>query len=201
MPKKTFFRLPEEKRKRILEAAADEFITYKDHYEKSKIQRIAEKADIAVGSFYKYFYDKEDLFLYTFAANRQKPELLLESKTLYQYAREELNLSVQLNETGEILADVIYRNPDLFHSLIFNDVASSDYLQLIDDYLQKDWERGVLREDVNREIAAYLYTTVEYLTYQFCRHHGMESGEDGRVLQEMMDILFFGFYRDGAKES
>ena len=49
MPKKTFLRLPEEKKKRILDAAADEFITYKDQYEKSKVQRIAGKAGIAVG--------------------------------------------------------------------------------------------------------------------------------------------------------
>ena len=194
MPKKTFLRLPEEKKKRILDAAADEFITYKDQYEKSKVQRIAGKAGIAVGSFYKYFYDKTDLFFCTFAANRKKTEVLPESKSLYEYSEEEMDFSGQLNQTGEILADIIFENPQLFHSLVFDDSASSDYLQRIDDYLQKDRERGILRDDVDEKMAAYLYTTIEYLAYQYCRHHDITYREDNQVISRMMDILFFGIY-------
>ena len=64
--KKTFLKLTPEKQQRILNAAADEFIEYKDQYEKSSVNRIADRAGISVGSIYKYFYDKDDLFFCVF---------------------------------------------------------------------------------------------------------------------------------------
>ena len=61
MPTDTFFRLPEEKRERIMESAWAEItrVPYSD----VSINRIVQGADIPRGSFYQYFKDKEDLFL------------------------------------------------------------------------------------------------------------------------------------------
>ncbi len=198
MPKKTFLRLPEEKKKRILDAAADEFTVYKENYEKSKVQRIAEKAGIAVGSFYKYFFDKADLLFCAFDANRKKPEIRTDSSSLYEYSMKEMDFNVQLNETGEVLADIIFANPQLFHDLVFRDEASMDYLQRIRDYLEKDREKGLLRKDLDVDLAAYFYTTIEYIAYQYCLRHDIDFKQDDRIAQLMMDILFFGIYRDGA---
>ena len=62
MPTSTFFRLPEEKRARLTEAAWEEFtqVSYTD----ASINKIVQKARIPRGSFYQYFSDKEDLFRY-----------------------------------------------------------------------------------------------------------------------------------------
>jgi len=62
MPKDTFFRLPREKRERIIDAAGMEFrrVPYGD----TSINRIIKTAEIPRGSFYQYFEDKHDLFLY-----------------------------------------------------------------------------------------------------------------------------------------
>lgn len=62
MPRDTFFNLPEEKRKRIMDAAIDEFANHPFH--KATISRIVQKADIPKGSFYQYFKNKKDLFTY-----------------------------------------------------------------------------------------------------------------------------------------
>lgn len=62
MPKKTFFNLPEEKKKKILKSADKEFSRVP--IEKVSIQNIIEQAEIPRGSFYQYFEDKEDLFDY-----------------------------------------------------------------------------------------------------------------------------------------
>lgn len=62
MPKDTFFRLPEEKKKRIMEAADREF--FSRSYAEASINRIIKDAEIPRGSFYQYFEDKKDLFLY-----------------------------------------------------------------------------------------------------------------------------------------
>lgn len=61
MPTDTFFRLPEEKRARILESAWAEFTRVP--YSEVSINRIIQGADIPRGSFYQYFEDKEDLFM------------------------------------------------------------------------------------------------------------------------------------------
>lgn len=62
MPTGTFFRLPEEKRNRLMDAAWAEFAN--TPYAKVSINRIIQAAQIPRGSFYQYFVDKEDLFLY-----------------------------------------------------------------------------------------------------------------------------------------
>lgn len=62
MPTGTFYRLPEEKRERLIQAAWDEF-TQNPFFEVS-INRIIRAAGISRGSFYQYFEGKEDLFAY-----------------------------------------------------------------------------------------------------------------------------------------
>ena len=61
MPTQTFFRLPEEKRTRLTEAAWKEFTAVR--LADASINRIVRDARIPRGSFYQYFGGKEDLFL------------------------------------------------------------------------------------------------------------------------------------------
>jgi AcrR family transcriptional regulator len=60
MPFSRFARMPEEKRERLLNAAAEEFATY--GYEGASLNRILETAQIGKSSAYYYFADKADLF-------------------------------------------------------------------------------------------------------------------------------------------
>ena len=62
MPTQTFFRLPEEKRERLMRAAWDEFSTVR--FSEASINRIVRAAQIPRGSFYQYFSDKDDLFFH-----------------------------------------------------------------------------------------------------------------------------------------
>ena len=58
----TFLRLPEEKRRRFLDAAWEEFAGAR--FTDVSINQIVRRAGIPRGSFYQYFTDKEDLFAY-----------------------------------------------------------------------------------------------------------------------------------------
>lgn len=62
MPTQTFFNLQEDKQNKILDASKKEFREY-GFYDAS-INRIIKEAGISRGSFYQYFDNKEDLFLY-----------------------------------------------------------------------------------------------------------------------------------------
>jgi AcrR family transcriptional regulator len=62
MPKPTFFRLPDEKRQRLMDAAVQEFT--RAPFAKASVSNIIQTAGIPRGSFYQYFEDKQDIFFY-----------------------------------------------------------------------------------------------------------------------------------------
>ena len=62
VPKDTFLNLPEDKRTLICDVAFDEFAEYP--FEQASVNRIVANSGIAKGSFYQYFENKKDLFLY-----------------------------------------------------------------------------------------------------------------------------------------
>ena len=62
MPKDTFFNLKEQKQQRILDAALREISA--QGYDKASVTRIVKDAGIATGSFYQYFEDIADVFVY-----------------------------------------------------------------------------------------------------------------------------------------
>lgn len=69
MPSSTFFRLPEEKRQRLTDAAWAEFT--RTGFSDASINKIICRARIPRGSFYQYFSDKEDLFRYLLEGTRE----------------------------------------------------------------------------------------------------------------------------------
>lgn len=76
MPTSTFFRLPEEKRQRLIEVAWEKFMD--GSFSEVSINQIIESAGIPRGSFYQYFTGKEDLFFYLLGDLRQQFEELME---------------------------------------------------------------------------------------------------------------------------
>jgi AcrR family transcriptional regulator len=83
LPKSTFFNLPKDKQKRILESA--KHIFSKNHYRKVTIDALVEAADIPKGSFYQYFINKDDLFMYLFG------EIGIEKKQILDEVIEKAN--------------------------------------------------------------------------------------------------------------
>ncbi len=69
VPTSTFFRLPEEKRRRLLDAAWEEALRVR--FTEVSINRIIHRARIPRGSFYQYFSDKEELVRYLFGGMRE----------------------------------------------------------------------------------------------------------------------------------
>jgi len=69
MPTATFFRLPEEKRERLIRACWTEVSRVR--FSDISINRIITSARIPRGSFYQYFADKEDLIRYLLEEMRE----------------------------------------------------------------------------------------------------------------------------------
>lgn len=62
MPTKAFYKLDMDKQKRIIESAKQEFS--ENFYEDASINKIIKEINMPRGSFYLYFENKEDLYLY-----------------------------------------------------------------------------------------------------------------------------------------
>jgi AcrR family transcriptional regulator len=93
MPKDTFLNLDEAKQRRIFEAAVDEFS--QKRFSEASINQVVKNSGISRGSFYQYFKNKEDLYLYV----------------LKQIGKEKLDL---MNYAGEIKQDA-----DFFDGFIY----------------------------------------------------------------------------------
>lgn len=76
MPKPTFFRLPEEKRMRLVKAAYAEFT--RAPFADASISNIIKDAGIPRGSFYQYFEDKGDIFFYLLDRMRESTTAALQ---------------------------------------------------------------------------------------------------------------------------
>ncbi len=76
MPKSTFFNLDPDKRRRIVDAAIEEFSARP--YHRASLSRLVQRVGIAKGSVYQYFDDKLDLYrwLLTEEVPRRKVEHL-----------------------------------------------------------------------------------------------------------------------------
>lgn len=72
MPKVTFYNLSDEKKNRIFDAALQEFSVRT--YSQASLNQIIKNAGIPKGSFYQYFENKEDIYLYMI-------EVILKEKT------------------------------------------------------------------------------------------------------------------------
>ena len=78
MPTETFMKLPEEKKRKIVAAAKEEFTRVP--FEQTSIENIVEGAEIARGSFYQYFTSKEDLLQYMMKDDMDKLDNFIKEK-------------------------------------------------------------------------------------------------------------------------
>ena len=133
MPSETFFRLPVEKRQRLMDAAWSEFTETK--YAEVSINRIIRKAGIPRGSFYQYFEDKEDLFFHLLKQVRQDiidlTLPLLDGGDMFSCTLKVFDLLLEEGSRSglERCMQVFRTNPDLAHR-IFGESKDNAFLNL-----------------------------------------------------------------------
>lgn len=170
--KSTFDNIPLEKRMRILEAATKEFA--KKGYHEASVSTIAAKSGISVGSVYKYFNSKQDLFLTIadYSISRMEKLLLGLAK-----ADEDVLIKVE-----KILREIISASREqgllikLYNSMTaINDkdlakqfaiemesMTSGIYIEAI----KEGQKNGEIRADIDPRVAAFLIDNL-FMTLQF----------------------------------
>lgn len=210
--KALFLRIPEEKRRRILQAAVTEFA--RNGYESANTNRIAKSAEISVGSLFQYFDNKEDLFLTTidFGSDELKKEL---------NALVEAEAGADFFQTVEHVLRTIQRhsreNPDLIrlynemtsqdsHSLVAKQVESIEAFTsgLYSQLLEAAKEAGQVRLDCDNGIFAFFLDnlfmmlqfsyTCDYYKERFKLYAGEAAlVQDAFVLEQAMRFIRAAF--------
>ena len=141
MPTNTFFNLPEEKKNKILKSANKEFARVP--LEQASIKNIVENAEIARGSFYQYFEDKQDLFDYLMTlkiGNMQKNLLDMIERENGNIINIFINVYDHLIQVGKL------RKNNKFFRQIFENVKTSDNLMFIKKDVTKNKIEEILYE-------------------------------------------------------
>lgn len=123
MPTNTFFSLPEAKKRRLMNVCWEEFSCHA--YEDVSINQIVRRARIPRGSFYQYFTDKEDLFLYLLSRIPEEITCLF----LQEW-------KAGAGNTAQILARVFDR---LCHTAVVPTLPVWRYLQALRSNPYLDW--------------------------------------------------------------
>lgn len=177
MPKQTFFNLNDKKRQSITDLAIAEFA--KADYDNASISNIVKQAKIAKGSFYQYFEDKKDLYLYLVdAASQQRMTFIESARKTEKPQRAKRDFFRELRWLFDISTQFSLQHPQL--NQIINRAAYGDspvkkdvfkHLQAaakqpIYDMVEKGIANGDLRPDLDPDLATFIILTAsENLRY------------------------------------
>lgn len=169
MPKDTFFNLNEEKQKRIFEAAVQEFSTRR--FSDASINQIIKNAGIPKGSFYQYFTDKQDIYLYMAEKISEEIHKILGDQeaadpntsffeTIMQRAEGTLKVGSIRPEYTKIGALTVIDNSEFMLQLLR--VSNHKYAEII----ERDKQAGLIKPEIDSEVVIkmmYIFVFNEYL--------------------------------------
>ncbi len=193
VPKDTFFNLSEEKRQKIIGAAIDEFA--KLHYSSVTINGIVQAAGIPKGSFYQYFENKDDLYIYLFIEigdtkidmfERIKAKIPVISFKEYmmEYIRELKKLEASNDQISHLKGEFLNECPQHIKKQILKiemPKSIKAFRGVIDSYIEK----GEFRKDLDSRSAAY----VTVMSISNLEHYDYSEGED--IISALMGVIDF----------
>ena len=166
MASKTFKKLPLEKQKAILDAAASVFA--KKGYHQANIADICKKARISNGALYKYFKNKKDLYVQVFSSHIDR---LVDIFDLFYKIMETSGHSFfdLIDELLKKIPRFIEEERDyikIYHDLGSSsmDAFTSDLSQKIEDTAYQFWynlaergkKSGEIRKNLDSDVIAYM---------------------------------------------
>ena len=170
--KATFDNIAPEKRERIINAATAEFAL--KGFENANINNLAKKADVSVGSLYKYFENKQDMFLtiihYSIATMEDMLNELLESDEDILLKVEHIIRTIQQYSKENVLIVKLYNvmtsenNPRFASQFAFE--MESMTARIYRTAIERGKKAGDVREDIDSAFAAYLLDNI-FMNLQF----------------------------------
>ena len=193
MPKKAFFNLAESKRQDMITKTMQ---LYADHaYEEVTLKRILEILSLNPASFYRYFEDKDELYLYATQVLYEKVDQHLRENyedfdyeifTFYE------NISV-LSDLERAFSKTYMKAP--------RDVMLRGYMEIYKGWLSAKYKRGLrhlryeglLRPDTDDDLIAFMYATTMFNMILYFREAGIEDEAFQSKIKEYFYMSFFKY--------
>lgn len=167
MPKPTFFNLTNTKRQIIVDYAIAEFASH--DYDSASISNVVKQAKIAKGSFYQYFEDKKDLYLYLVDLATQEKIAFLKAAQppqpqmgFFSHLRWLFSASTQFDLSHPALSQIV--NRAVYGDIPFREdvlqrtqFASSGYLY---DLVKRGIEQGDISTGISPDLAVFMINSL-----------------------------------------
>ena len=148
----------EDKHQRIITAALKVFA--KKGFYNSKVSEIAKEAEVADGTIYLYFKNKDDILISVFEKemkgmiNNMKKELTkIEDpvEKIKMFAFQHLNMITENQEWAEVAQVELRQSTKFMREYVKDHYA--DYLNIFAYIIREGQEKGIFKEDINTGIA------------------------------------------------
>ncbi len=188
--KGTFLNIPEEKRNKILSVAMSEFAN--NGFDNANINTIAKKAGVSVGSLYKYFNTKTDLFLTSVnygisALNNIIDSVVNSDEDVMTKLEKLIRIAIEYSRRNNVLIKLYNEftsegNSDLAKKIAFDieSITSAAYKKAI----VEGQVSGDIRTDIDPGMAAFLVDNLlmniqfSYACDYYCERYKIYSGND-----------------------
>lgn len=203
MPKQTFFNLPAEKRETIINAAVDEFAQH--GLENASTNRIVKTSGIAKGSFYQYFEDKHDVFLYLLSVlEREKMDFFKglhppsTNMDTFEYFRWMIKAGMEFNSAYPRMNQAVVRVlmvEGLYYGKNFASLREKT-TQALRAMLERAIKRGEVDPSVDVELAVMIMETWSNAISTYILNEGIKQKDLIRWVrspetQEKIDKLLY----------
>ncbi|HHY36369.1 MAG TPA: TetR/AcrR family transcriptional regulator [Firmicutes bacterium] len=191
MPRATYFNLDPDKQERIFAAAVAEFAARP--FSEASINQIVKKAGISRGSFYQYFENKEDLYLYMIAEIGKEKMQRFEQARVFATEADFFTTYLELYKIG--LAWV-QEKPEYNRIFLLMELDDSDFIaklralsaegfDILKGLLERDKERGLIRPDVDSDLVIDI--VYDLMLQSFKRYY--QRGSEEKLRRRVEGIL------------
>jgi AcrR family transcriptional regulator len=203
MPKQTFLNLPQEKRETVMNAAVEEFAEY--GLENASTNRIVKTSGIAKGSFYQYFEDKQDVFMYLLSEiERRKMDFFKDrhppsnNMDTFQYFRWMVKTGMEFGLAHPRMIQAVWRV--LLGEGFYYGKNLAGYrkktIQALTTMIKQAMQRGEVDPSVDVELAVMIMETWSNVISTYVLNEGMKQRDVLKWMrssktQETIDKLLY----------
>lgn len=197
MPKETFMKLKHHKKERIIEATIKELSLHP--YEHVNLANIIRDAGIARGSFYQYFSDKEDLYMFfTMVISEKKGEFFKDIFDMHQdlpFLERFKKIYIRGFEFAKAYPELVKAGYNMTQSSLFrsSDLYKASYesgIQFFESLIKIDQQKNRIRTSIDaRFLAESILDYMNKMNLDYYIHPSDSIDDIKKRTDALIDIL------------
>jgi AcrR family transcriptional regulator len=193
MPKDTFYNLCETKKRKIFDAAVQEFSNRR--FSEASINQIVKTAGIPRGSFYQYFNDKEDLFRYMFETILKEKQEIIRNVAILNADADVFEVCL---ETTKASFEWSKLKPKYSRISRLMEIDDSDFItrmrstsaEGLRQMIERDKKRGLIKPEIDSSLF------VEILYTLIIKEYFGTGSDENEFLKRLKNII--GIIKEGV---